>query len=375
MRLIELELTSFRNYSQQKVTFGPLTNVFFGSNGQGKTNILESIYLCTCARSHRTGKDKVLIQHNKSSYSVNIRYETERRYTETLRILYQDAVPGDPLQTRSNRLIFHNGLKLDRVSDLMGCFHAVIFAPEDVMLVKEGPSGRRRFLDLLISQIKPLYFQNLQQYSRLLSQRNKLLKMIREQEESRKDTASLTMQLDVWDLKLAQVAAAIIHQRRIFVRRLDELAGRALHMLSCQKETLRIHYRTVTGVVDEQSEAEICQHVLKRIKVSTVDDIFRGNTSQGPHRDDLVFMLNDADIKPYASQGQQRSVVLALKLAELDILREETGEKPVLLLDDVMSELDEHRRNSLLDAIADHQVCLTHRFGARLRMLFSMLLC
>jgi DNA replication and repair protein RecF len=180
MYIRTIELNNFRNYHAQRLTVKPDINVFHGDNAQGKTNILEAVYLCACARSHRTSRDTDLILRGANHYSVRLEYVTGKGQQEELELRYFDPVPGDPQRQRPVRQIYQNGLLLERVSDLMGLFHAVIFAPEDLMLIKEGPASRRRFLDLLISQVRPVYFQDLQRFSRLLQQRNKLLKDLRE---------------------------------------------------------------------------------------------------------------------------------------------------------------------------------------------------
>ena len=177
MIITKITLNQFRNYLDQEITTSPGINVFFGDNAQGKTNILEAVYLCTCARSHRTARDSDLILHDKDQYGVKIEFICQNGSTESVEIRFLDAVNGDAQRSRSLRQIYHNGLKLDRISDMMGLFHAVIFAPEDLMIVKEGPATRRRYLDLLISQIRPGYFVHLQQYNKIINQRNRLLKM------------------------------------------------------------------------------------------------------------------------------------------------------------------------------------------------------
>ncbi|MDW7659034.1 MAG: DNA replication and repair protein RecF [Bacillota bacterium] len=247
------------------------------------------------------------------------------------------------------------------MSDMMGLFHAVIFAPEDLMLVKEGPSTRRRYLDLLISQVRPSYFVHLQQYSRILTQRNKLLKELRDQGFGRKKKPDemCALQIDVWDDALAQEGAALIRQRQIYCDRIAKIAQSAQHKISSGKEELYVKYRTVSGIDTNKGDKEIFQSYLDKLKTMVCDDIEKGLTMAGPHRDDLEMSLDGAGLKPFASQGQQRSAVLALKLAELTILREDTGETPVFLLDDVMSELDESRRTGLLENIHDAQVFVT----------------
>jgi DNA replication and repair protein RecF len=365
MYIRTIELNNFRNYHAQRLTVKPDINVFHGDNAQGKTNILEAVYLCACARSHRTSRDTDLILRGANHYSVRLEYVTGKGQQEELELRYFDPVPGDPQRQRPVRQIYQNGLLLERVSDLMGLFHAVIFAPEDLMLIKEGPASRRRFLDLLISQVRPVYFQDLQRFSRLLQQRNKLLKDLRE--SRMKETGPATMgntsdereQVAVWDLSLAQCAARIIFQRQKFVERLNDLACYNHQQLSSGKEEINVKYRTFTNIMACNSVDEICERLILKYKTNLSDDIFKGLTSIGPHRDDLELTLNGESMKLFASQGQQRSAVLSMKLAELSILTEEIGERPVLLLDDVMSELDAVRRACLLKGMDQAQVFIS----------------
>jgi DNA replication and repair protein RecF len=282
---------------------------------------------------------------------------------DEIEINYQEAVSGDPQRARAVRIVRHNGSRLERIGDLMGLFHAVIFAPEDLMLVKEGPATRRRYLDLLISQVRPSYFSNLQQYTRQLMQRNKLLKDLRDTYGGSCQSGSLRqedmLQLDVWDLALATQGAGLIEQRQQFTQRIASLAGQAQERISCGNEILFVKYRTVSGIKQNMNKEQIKDIYYRKLKSSFRDDFEKGTTNNGPHRDDLELSLDGEGLKPFASQGQQRSAVLALKLAELAVLRQDTGEAPVLLLDDVMSELDENRRASLLANIEDAQVFVT----------------
>ena len=361
MIINKIELAEFRNYERQAIETKPGINVFYGDNAQGKTNILEAVYLCACARSHRTSRDTELIRHESDHYAVKLNFTNQNGSEDEIEIEYLEAVPGDPQRTRSQRIVRHNGLKLDKISEMMGLFHAVIFAPEDLMLVKEGPATRRRYIDLLISQVRPSYFLNLQLYSRYLLQRNKLLKTLRDKRINGKYELDEqgNLQLDVWNQALADQAAGLIEQRMIYVRRVADLAGKAQEKISSGKEKLYIKYKTVAGIKTDFNKKQISSCYYEKLKSSIQDDLDKGTTGSGPHRDDLELSLDGDGLKPFASQGQQRSAVLSLKLAELAILRQDTGEAPVLLLDDVMSELDESRRISLLENINDAQVFVT----------------
>lgn len=358
MQIVNIRLEQFRNYEDTFVSVQPGVNVLYGDNAQGKTNILEAIYLCACARSHRTSRDPDMIRHNAGYYQVSIEYVNDNGVHDSLSIRYMETNAGSPGQGPI-RMIHHNGIRIDRISDLMGLFHAVIFAPEDLMLVKEGPGTRRRFLDLLISQIRPSYFKDLQLYSRLLGQRNKLLKEIRQRTMQPAADDAMLLQLDVWTQTLSQAAARIIRQRFKIVQQISEHAADALFQISSGKEKLNVKYKTLSSLAFDMSINDITTAIEDRHKTILSEDIARGSTSCGPHRDDMELWLDGEPLKPYASQGQQRSVVLALKMAELKIIRNEIEEFPILLLDDVMSELDENRRGCLLAGIQDAQVFVT----------------
>lgn len=361
-----LELKNFRNYDRLELDFAPGNNIICGRNAQGKTNILEAIYLASCARSHRTGKDKELIKRGEDAYQVKVLYTRDNGSQGQLTFEYQKASydPANPLAKQGQmRTIFADAFPLDRLADLFGLFNAVIFAPEDLMLIKEGPAGRRRFLDILISQLSPSYFRQLQTYQRLLKQRNHILKDIRDKEKTGKlDGEARRFQrlnLDVWDDQLVESAASLVKKRFEIIAELKASAGRAMDLISDQREEFSIRYLSPSGVDPENTEEEIRDQYAKRLKASREDDIFRGYTQEGPHRDDLDFILNGLSAKTYASQGQQRSLVLALKMAELEIIESHCNIKPVLLLDDVMSELDARRRENLIKVIKGHQVFIT----------------
>ncbi len=362
MQVKSVELTTFRNYESLKTDIASGINVFYGLNAQGKTNILEAVYVCACARSHRTARDVDMIKNGSSDYGIRITFTNSSDYEESIEIRYLDTDSKDPRRSRPQRLVYHNGMRLERISELMGLFHAVIFAPEDLMLIKEGPSTRRRYLDLLLSQVRPTYFQELQLFNRLLSQRNRLLKNLRQRIFMRKDKElkpEELLQLETWDHALSGSMSRLIRRRQEYTARISEIAAKAHHSISSGLETLGVRYRTITGLKPDMGEQETQQLIAEKLRASMVEDIEKGVTSIGPHRDDLEISLNGENLKPYASQGQQRSAVLSMKLAELEIIREDTGELPVLLLDDVMSELDIIRRHSLLAGIEQAQVLLT----------------
>lgn len=373
----QIELEQFRNYSALTLEFQPGVNVLYGANGTGKTNIMESVYLCTCASSHRTSRDKELIRQGETAYRVRQTFEDDNGKTAQLDIHYLEAVAGDPLRAKNQRVIRHNGIRLERVGHMMGLFNAVIFAPEDMRLIKDGPQARRRFLDMLISQTRPLYFMKLQQYNLILNQRNRFLKQLREQHYrpvSGDPFDFRGFELDTWDEKLAETAAVLVRYRREAVEALSEFAAESHLSISGGRETLRIGYQTISGLKDPSSVSEgncdgdrelatdtdqIQEHLLYKLRQSRAEDIQRGNTGAGPHRDDLLLLCNGLSLRMFGSQGQQRTAVLSLKMAELRWIEQMTHHRPVLLLDDVMSELDARRRESLVRHMTDCQVLLT----------------
>lgn len=358
MHATQIHLQNFRNYESLTLDVEPGINVFFGENGQGKTNLLEAVYLCACARSHRTSRDADLIRKGADGYSAGVRFLDARGYEDEITVTYLEAVPGDPQRGRATRSVTRDDVKLHRIADMMGVFNAVIFAPEDLMLVKEGPSNRRRYLDILISQVRPSYFYELQVFQKVLQQRNRLLKNFREAQMG-DGPAQDREQLDVWDTSLAASSARIIRERLQFASRIAEKAGEHHSRISYGKEKLNVRYRTVAGIRQDMRLEEIADILYRKQKTMVSEDIIKGLTSVGPHRDDLDLTLDGNNLRPFASQGQQRTAVLALKQAELAIVLEETGDTPVLLLDDVMSELDAGRRTSLLEGMREAQVFVT----------------
>lgn len=366
MRVCGVKLNNFRNYKELDLPIDSDISVFYGENAQGKTNILEAVYLCSCLRSHRTSKDTEMISHEGDRFEVLIDYIEDSKdleeplsieskpFVETISISYYEAVSGDSERIKNKRIIRHNGIVLPRTSELMGLFHAVIFAPEDLMMIKEGPANRRRFVDILISQIRASYFSELGLYNKILMQRNSLLKQIRDNHAEREYDL-----MAVWDGELAKSAAKIIATRMDFTRKIGEIAEKYHKEISSGKEEIYVKYKTVSGISNNESVIEIEKKLIEKLKTMFNEDVERGSTLCGPHRDDLEISLDGEGIRPFASQGQQRTAVLSLKMAELEIIKMETGDTPVLLLDDVMSELDSKRRKMLLSSIGNAQIILT----------------
>jgi DNA replication and repair protein RecF len=340
MYVKKVVLQNYRNYERISVPLNSGLNIFFGDNAQGKTNFIESIYMCGTGRSHRTFKDKEVISWNKKI--AYVRTEVEKRDISTnIEIAFFSDKP---------KVVKLGGLKINKLSDIFGCLNVVMFSPEDLKLVKEGPAFRRRFLDIDISQVKPGYYYNLQQYNKILQQRNNLLKSI-------KYDKSLLNTLDVWDEQLSSYGSKIVSYRAEFINKISILAKLVHRKITSGKEELNIYYSG--SFKDGMDRDDIKEVLYKDIVNSRKNDIYRGSTSVGPHRDDIEIYVNNIDVKVYGSQGQQRTAALSLKLSELEFMKGENGEYPVLLLDDVLSELDINRQKYLLENLKDIQTIIT----------------
>ena len=337
MRIKQLQLMNFRNYPQLHLLPDDGLCVLTGDNAAGKTNVLESIFLCALGRSHRTPRDAELVLDGEEYGMAALTLDTLGG-TRTISI---------KLSTREKKRILIDGTQLARSGELMGCLNVVMFAPEDLMLVKGGPGERRRFMDMELSQLKPSYYYTLQRYNEALKQRNALLKL---------DDPGVMGQLDPWDEQLSRLGAAITRERADFLDQLTGIAGRVHLKLSGNQETLVLSYHpNLPEIAPEELEGEM----LRRLREAREKDLFRGATSVGPHRDDIDMVLDGTDVRTYGSQGQQRTVVLSLKLSELALMQELKGESPVLLLDDVFSELDRKRQRLLLEAVRGCQTFIT----------------
>ena len=332
MIIKSIELKNFRNYSFLSMELDKNTNILYGDNAQGKTNVLEAIYLSGTTKSHKGSKDKELIQFEKEE--GHIRCNVEKAGMD-YRI---------DMHFRKNRSkgIAINGIPIKRAADLFGILNIIFFSPEDLDIIKRGPSERRRFVDLELCQLEKVYLHNLTNYTKILNQRNKLLKTLY-YEPSLEDT------LSVWDMQLTTYGKELIKRRNLFMEELNEIAAKVHQKLSGGKEELVIKYEPN---VTAESLEERLEETLER-------DKRQKTTSVGPHRDDICFLVNGIDIRKFGSQGQQRTAALSLKLAEIELVQKKIKDMPVLLLDDVLSELDSNRQNYLLDAIGDLQTVIT----------------
>ena len=338
MRITSIQLTDFRNYARAELRPCEGVTVLYGNNAQGKTALLEAVVLSCTGRSHRTPCDRELIRWEQEKGRVLIRAERRDGSHEVDMLLSQ----------QSRKIVKVNGRTLQRTGELMGHVSGVLFAPEDLRMVKDGPAERRRFIDMELSQIRPAYYYALQRYAHALMQRNRLLRDI-------PLNPSLKSTLEDWDAQLARHGAAIMAMRADFVRAISEAAHDNHLEISGGLEDLRARY--MPSLDTEESDTE--RALMGALFVARENDIRRGTTTVGPHRDDLMLTLSGVDVRVYGSQGQQRTTALSLKLAELDIMRRELGEAPVLMLDDVMSELDPKRRRHLLGRLRGIQTIVT----------------
>ena len=343
MILTQLTVKNFRNYEALELSFAPGLSVFTGRNAQGKTNLLEAIHVLCTGRSHRTARDKEMIRHDDDMSFA------ERAYIAAVcRQRDGDHQLEVALTHRGRKAVRVNGSSITRLGDLMGHMNAVMFSPEDLNLIKDGPAWRRRFMDMTLSQARGGYFFLLQRYQRALLQRNELLKRI--QREGKGEET-----IEVWEAQLAEAGAALSLRRRDFAEFLS-VNARAIHgRLTNDQEQLEIRYESALEGNLQQRQEQLAELLLRNRQ----RDIRLGATTAGPHRDDLAVRINGADARSDASQGQRRTAVLSMKLAELKLMEEMTSEAPILLLDDVFSELDGARREMLQDYIGRVQTFIT----------------
>ena len=340
MRITELKLKNFRNYENLVLYPDSGVNLFFGRNGSGKTNLLEAIHYAALGRSHRISNDANVVRYGEAGALSIVGVSTALGQREI-------AVRFHPGEMQKKEILI-DGKKIQKFSDMMGCLRCVIFSPEDLGLIREGPSVRRRYLDMMISQISRRYFIALQQYRTGLDQRNAILRNLRTDPSAGKSL------LGVFEEAMAEPAAEIIRERRRVISLLSEIAGETYCRISGTEEQLRIAYHSSV-----REEDHIAESLCRILRENREDDIRLGMTSVGPHRDDLILTLDRNLMKQFSSQGQVRTAALSMKLSQMKILTDDSGEEPVLLLDDVMSELDRKRRASLINEIRSFQTFIT----------------
>ena len=332
MIIKSIELQNFRNYEDLNISFDEGTNIFYGDNAQGKTNILEAAYLSGTTKSHKCSKDKEMI-----------RFGEQEAHIRTV-VVKKDKEYQIDMHLKNNRSkgIAINKVPIKKASELFGILNMVFFSPEDLNIIKNGPAERRRFLDSELCQLDKIYLSDLTTYNKILNQRNKLLKDMVYRPDL-KDT------LPVWDMQLVETGKKIIRRRKQFVEELNEIVHDIHYRISGGKEDLILQYEPSIDDIFFEDE-------LSRVKER---DMRQCMTSVGPHRDDLLFSIKGVDIRKYGSQGQQRTSALSLKLSEIELVKRSIHDTPVLLLDDVLSELDSNRQNYLLNSIHDTQTLIT----------------
>ena len=341
MQIESIKLRDFRNYEELTLAPHPGVNLFFGQNGSGKTNLLEAIHYCALGRSHRTSLDREVVRKGKDRASIGVQLKKNGVRTDV-------AVHLTPNEGKK-KTVFIDQKRASKLSDLMGRVQCVIFSPEDLMLVKEGPSVRRRFLDMMLSQLSTAYFVALQQYQKALDQRNAMLR-----DAKRGEKIDMAM-LEAFEEAMAQPCEIIVPMRRRFVAWTNDVASFKYESISGRnKEKFSIFYQCCL-----ENPESLADQVRESLRNSRREDMLRGVTSFGIHREDIDLSLSGREMKVFASQGQIRTAALSMKLAQLEIFRRESGESPILLLDDVMSELDMSRRTRLLDEISGVQTFIT----------------
>ncbi len=339
MIIKSLELSNFRNYDSLSINFDNGTNILYGDNAQGKTNILEAIFVSATTKSHKSSKDSEMIEFDNEE--AHIRTILEKEDIETRVDMH--------LRKNKSKGIAIDGTKIKKAADLLGLLNVVFFSPEDLSIIKNGPSERRRFIDMELCQLDNFYLYNLNHYNKIVNQRNKLLKDI-------SFNSDLKETLNIWDSQLVSYGSKIIERRELFVNQLNEIINDIHYNLSGGNENLKILYEPNVSL-------DVYEKILNN---SQEKDIKLKQTTVGPHRDDISFIVkknnnneNEIDVRKFGSQGQQRTAALSLKLSEIELVKKITNDTPVLLLDDVLSELDSGRQNYLLNSIGNIQTIIT----------------
>ncbi|MFB7138454.1 DNA replication/repair protein RecF [Gottfriedia sp. NPDC056225] len=334
MYIKDLELRQYRNYEKLQLSFQNNVNVIIGENAQGKTNLMESIYVLALTKSHRTSNDKEMIRWDEEYGTIKGTLQKKNQQV-TLQLIL----------SKKGKKAKLNHLEQMKLSQYIGVMNVVMFAPEDLHLVKGSPQVRRKFLDMELGQVSPVYLHELSQYQRILQQRNSLLRTL----QTSRDRNYLM--LEVLTSQLVKHAIKIIEKRISFIKLLQDWASPIHSQISRETEKLEIIYKPSINVSDLTDLTKMEDEYIKQFEAEKEREVSRGTTLLGPHRDDLVFMVNDKNVQTFGSQGQQRTTALSLKLAEIELIKEEVGEYPILLLDDVLSELDDYRQTHLLNAI------------------------
>ena len=380
MIIKSISLTNFRNYGRLDLKVGPSVNVIYGNNAQGKTNIIEAVSVGSSVYSHRTTRDREMVKFGENEYSVELLCHDEVYDSDIeLKACYYTEKSEFTDKKTAGRVLYQDGIAVPRISRYMSVCNTVIFAPEDLNIVKGQPAGRRRYLNLLICKVSPSYYDTLGKARRLIEQKNACLKSFKGHWDPAREA-----ELDYWDFSIADLSAELIMERMRYCELISRKASAHHSVISDGKEVLKVNYCTLKGAEDvlrgvldsdelfggfiegtlsegvlARLKACLSEFILSKMRNERIYDVEKGICSNGVHRDDLDISLNSLPMRSYSSQGQQRSAALSLKLAELEIIKERTHSSPILLLDDVFSELDEGRRVSLLSGMDIAQIFIT----------------
>lgn len=337
-----LKIKNYRNLKEVELNLNEDLNIFIGNNGQGKTNLLESIYVCSIGRTFRLNSENELINFNENKSII------EASINKNNYDLKIDLI----LEKNKRKQVFFNGVKLDKTGEMIGVLNNVIFTPDDMKIIKDSPIERRKFINIDISQIKPKYKYMLNQYKKIVSQRNNILKNFYTN-NSNKDI------INIWNDYLVNIGTELIYYRNDYINNLKKYAVDIYSDLSGNNEMLDISYKSNIGNINDKDKSYIKKIFLEKLENNLDNEIQRRVSLYGPHKDDLSIKINGKECKYFASQGQQRSAILAIKLAEIEIINKEIGEYPILLLDDVLSELDNSRKGYLIKYIKGIQTVIT----------------
>lgn len=351
MYINNIKLINYRNYETLELDFNENINLIIGSNGQGKTNIVESITLMSIGRSFRTNKDKEIIMFDRDSLYSYCNFN-RNGINKSIEVVV----------TKDKKGIKVNGVSVKSIQDLLGNLNVVVFSPEDLKLVKDGPKERRNFIDKEISQIMPRYYNILSNYNKILNQRNILLK-------SNYIDKNL---LDVYDSSLSEYGSKIYLYRYKFIKKLSFISNNLHKNLTLNKENLTIKYKNQLGIDDIENIEDISIKLYEKYKETIDSDLYNKNTKIGPHKDDLNIYINNIDVRLFGSQGQQRTASISLKLSEIELIKQEVGDYPVLILDDVFSELDQNRQKMLVEKLGDVQMFVTSADPLHINILNNM---
>ena len=355
MYIKTLKLKNYRNYEEIEVNFDPNINIIYGNNAVGKTNLLESIYMCSTSKSHKNTKENDIINFNKNESHIKLIFCRGEKNVGVSTASPKNEIIDIQLNKDSKKGVAKNGIKVDKLSEFLGFFNVIMFAPEDLNIIKDGPTVRRKFLDIELSQTDKIYVNTIQSYNKILNQRNALLKDI--YKTTGNNRQDLIEMLDTYDEQLVNYGLEVIKKRN---ENINELAKKIydIHLLiSDNKEKLIVGYEN--DILSSQAKDNLCEIYLKKLKETRDLDIKNQYTMIGPHRDDISFKVEDKDIRKFGSQGQKKTTAISLKLSELEMLKEKINDTPVLLLDDVFSELDETRQKLLVSNLQGIQTIIT----------------